>query len=142
MYELQELRAKIEAKDYQGALAIIDELEEMSKDDKLNKIYSYLVVLLIHLIKQNAEDRSTISWERSIKNSLKYIKKTNKRRRFGGYYASTNEILEMLDEAYEDALDEAAYEAFGGAYDRDEFNNMVRENVIKKQAIALIRDSY
>ncbi|MGV2828897.1 hypothetical protein [Myxosarcina sp. GI1(2024)] len=61
MYELQELRARIETEDYQGALAIIDELEEMSKDDKLNKIYSYLVVLLIHLIKQNAEQRSTSS---------------------------------------------------------------------------------
>lgn len=92
MYELQELRARIEAEDYQGALAIIDELEEMSKDDKLNKIYSYLVVLLIHLIKQNAEQRSTASWERSLKNSLKYIHKTNKRRRSGGYYVSTDEI--------------------------------------------------
>lgn len=141
MYELQELRARIEAEDYQGALAIIDELEEMSKDDKLNKIYSYLVVLLIHLIKQNAEDRSTSSWERSLKNSLKYIKKTNKRRRSGGYYASTEEIIAMLDEAYEDALDEAAYEAFGGAYKRDELKNLAKESVIKERAIALIRDS-
>ncbi len=47
MNELQELREKIEAQDYQGALAIVRELEEMSVEDKLNKIYSYMVILLI-----------------------------------------------------------------------------------------------
>ena len=39
MNELQTLREKIEQQDYQGALLIVNELEEMSVDDKLNKIY-------------------------------------------------------------------------------------------------------
>ena len=40
MNELQELRERIENQDYQGALKIVSELEEMSVEDKLNKIYS------------------------------------------------------------------------------------------------------
>jgi hypothetical protein len=36
MYELLELRKYIEAQDYQKALQIVDELEEMSLEDKLN----------------------------------------------------------------------------------------------------------
>ena len=48
MYEIEELRKKIEARDYIGALQIIDEIDEMSKEDKLNKIYSYMVILLLH----------------------------------------------------------------------------------------------
>jgi Mg/Co/Ni transporter MgtE len=72
MNELQELREKIEQQDYQGALLIVNELEEMSVDDKLNKIYSYAVILLVHIIKQEAENRTTSSWNRSIYNSIKY----------------------------------------------------------------------
>ena len=98
MNELQELREKIEQQDYQGALLIVNELEEMSVDDKLNKIYSYVVILLVHLIKQEAEQKTTSSWNRSIYNSVKYINKTNKRRRSGGYYASNDVLWEIIDE--------------------------------------------
>ena len=68
MYELEELRKRIEEQDYVAALQIVDQLDEMSKEDKLNKIYSYMVILLIHLIKQEAEARTTSSWNRSIFN--------------------------------------------------------------------------
>ncbi len=50
--ELDELREAIKSGDYSQALALIDELDEMSRDDKINKIGSYMRVLLIHLIKQ------------------------------------------------------------------------------------------
>ena len=109
MNELQELREKIEQQDYQGALLIVNQLEEMSVDDKLNKIYSYVVILLIHLIKQEAEQRTTSSWTRSIYNSIKYISKTNKRRRSGGYYASNEMLQEIIDEAYDHALTAVSY---------------------------------
>ena len=80
MYELEELRKKIAQQDYVGAMQIVDELEEMTKEDKLNKIYSYMVILLLHLIKQEAESRTTSSWERSIMNSVDNINRVNKRR--------------------------------------------------------------
>jgi len=54
MEELIELRSLVQRGDLQSALTLIDELEEMSKDDKINKIYSYAVILLLHLI--NSKD--------------------------------------------------------------------------------------
>ncbi|NEQ12218.1 MAG: DUF29 domain-containing protein, partial [Moorea sp. SIO4E2] len=86
MEELTLLRQLIEEKKYHKALEIVDELEEMSREDKLNKIYSYAVILLLHLIKQEVEKRTTRSWEFSIYNASKNIKRVNKRRKSGGYY--------------------------------------------------------
>lgn len=54
MEELLELRELVVSGNLKAALSLIDELEEMSKEDKINKIYSYCVVLLVHLIKQQA----------------------------------------------------------------------------------------
>jgi hypothetical protein len=138
MNELQQLREKIENQDYQGALEIISELEEMSVEDKLNKIYSYMVILLVHLIKQEAENRSTSSWDRSIFNAVKYINKTNKRRRSGGYYADSLTLREIIDEAYSHALQEASFEAFEGKLSVSELGAKVDEQKIKMRAIAYL----
>ena len=140
MNELQELREKIEQQDYQGALLIVNELEEMSVDDKLNKIYSYVVILLVHLIKQQAEQRTTSSWNRSIYNSVKYINKTNKRRRSGGYYANNEVLQQIVDEAYEHALTEASFEAFEGKMNPQELSEKVNPDKIKQEALAQIEN--
>lgn len=140
MNELQELREKIEQQDYQGALLIVNELEEMSVDDKLNKIYSYMVILLVHLIKQEAENRTTSSWNRSIYNSVKYINKTNKRRRSGGYYASNDTLREIIDEAYEHALTEASFEAFEGRMNPTKLGEKVNPDRVKQKAFAQIKN--
>jgi len=52
MEELLELRRHILEQRYEDALDLISEMEEMSREDKINKIYSYGVILLLHLIKQ------------------------------------------------------------------------------------------
>ena len=140
MNELQELREKIEQQDYQGALLIVNELEEMSVEDKLNKIYSYVVILLIHLIKQEAEQRTTSSWQRSIYNSVKYINKTNKRRRSGGSYASNEMLQEIIDEAYDHALTEASFEAFEGKMSPEELGEKVNSAHIKQDALDRIKN--
>ena len=138
MYELQELRKKIKEQDYLAALQIVDELEEMSLEDKLNKIYSYTVILLIHLIKQAAENRSTSSWERSIFNSVDNINKTNKRRKSGGYYAKKDALVEIINEAYPRAIREASYEAFEGKCGVDELEKLIDINQVKSKAINLL----
>ncbi len=138
MYELQELRKKIKEQDYLAALQIVDELEEMSLEDKLNKIYSYTVILLIHLIKQAAENRSTSSWERSIFNSVDNINKTNKRRKSGGYYAKKDALIEIINEAYPRAIREASYEAFEGKYGVAELEELIDINQVKSKAINLL----
>lgn len=141
MEELIELRSLIQRGDTQSALLLIDELEEMSKDDKINKIESYAVILLLHLIKQSAEQRSTSSWDVSIRNSIFSIQRTNKRRKAGGNYLSDRELLEILEDTYDRALDNARLEAFGGAYDAIALAKMVSQTEILAQAKKLLQDS-
>ena len=136
--ELEELRKRIEAQDYVAALQIVDELEEMSKEDKLNKIYSYMVILLIHLIKQEAEARTTSSWDRSIYNSIDNINRTNKRRKSGGYYADSSVLKEIIDEAYPRAIKEASFEAFEGKLSWVELEKKINSHSIKIKALSLL----
>ena len=142
MEELMELRSLVQQGDLQSALNLIDELEEMNKDDKINKIYSYAIILLVHLIKQAAEKRSTSSWEVSIRNSLISIQRTNKRRKAGGNYLSDREISEILVDAYDRALDNARLEAFGGAYDAIAIGKMVNQTEILELAMQLLTTSF
>ena len=58
MEELTALKEHIEAENYREALLLIDELEAMSKEDKLQKIRSYFTIMLVHFIKQAAEQRT------------------------------------------------------------------------------------
>ena len=138
MEELLTLRQHLENHDYDAALAIVAELETMSKEDKLNKIYSLAVVLLIHLIKQAAEQRSTRSWEFSIYNATIEIKRINKRRKAGGYYATTEELEEIIEDAFETALKKATLEAFEGQYTEQELSLKINKNDIKQQALKAI----
>ncbi|NER51672.1 MAG: DUF29 domain-containing protein [Symploca sp. SIO1A3] len=139
MEELLRLRQYIQEQNYDQALTLIDEMEEMSKEDKLNKIYSYAVILLLHLIKQAAEQRTTRSWEFSIYNATKEIKRVNKRRKSGGYYASAEELQEILTDAFDIAIKRAALEAFEGQYSEVELAERIDSEQIQHQAITLIQ---
>jgi len=139
MEELLRLRQYIQEQNYDQALTLIDEMEEMSKEDKLNKIYSYGVILLLHLIKQAAEQRTTRSWEFSIYNATKEIKRVNKRRKSGGYYASEEELQEILTDAFDTAIKRAALEAFEGQYSEVELATRIDSEQIQHQAMTLIQ---
>ncbi|ELR96523.1 DUF29 family protein [Gloeocapsa sp. PCC 73106] len=141
MEELLELKDLLLSGNTSGALSLIEEMTEMSKDDKLNKIFSFSIILLLHLIKQQAEQRSTRSWEISIRNAVRQIKRINKRRQRGGSYLTTEELRETLTEAYLAALDEASLQAFEGRYDPEEIAEMVEQIAIINQALELILES-
>ena len=131
---------------YQGkipeALELLEELEEMSKSDKLNKIFSYGIILLLHLIKQVAEKRTTKSWEASIRNAVKQIQRTNKRSKAKGTYLTEEELLETLQDAYDSALDRASLEAFEGIYEAEEIREMVNREKIIQKAMDLILERH
>lgn len=139
MEELLQLRQYIEEKNYDKALEIVGELEEMSKEDKLNKIYSYAVVLLIHLIKQEVEKRTTRSWDVSIRNSVREINRVNKRRKSGGYYASDAELLEIINEAMPAAIDRASLEVKEGLYESRDLMSLFDRNSIAERAFESIK---
>ena len=51
MEELLMLKELLHEGKVSEALDLVEELEEMSKSDKLNKIFSYGIILILHLIK-------------------------------------------------------------------------------------------
>ena len=138
MEELLKLKTLLVSGNVTDALRLVEEMTEMSKDDKLNKIFSFSIILLLHLIKQKAEQRSTRSWELSIANSVKQIQRTNKRRKTGGYYLTLEELRETLEDAYDLGLKGAAKEVFEGTYKAEELAKIVDQTAIIDQAIALI----
>ncbi|MFP4101605.1 DUF29 family protein [Coleofasciculus sp.] len=138
MEELLELKSLLLKGDTKGALAIVEELEEMSRDDKINNISSYGVILLLHLIKQQAENRTTRSWDVSIRNSVRQIQTKNKRRKAGGYYLTPEELRLALEEAYPTAIDQASLEVEEGRYEPEELAQKVNQESIINQALALI----
>ncbi len=138
MEELEALRKMVEEHDYTAALALIDEMDEMAKDDKIVKVISFLHVLLVHLIKQSAEKRTTNSWNRSIDFSLRGINNSNKRRSSGGFYLKPEEIEATIEESFNPALKDAAREAFEGAFNKKILGEMIDVDAIKKEALLLI----
>jgi hypothetical protein len=116
MDELDELRILICHGDYEAALALIDELDAMSRDDKLTKIESYMQVLIVHCIKQAAEQRTTRSWDLSIAEAARRIAKVNKRRKSGGWYLPTEDLQDALADEYAAALRRATLEVHEGLH--------------------------
>jgi len=138
MEELLELKTLLLGGNISEALLLVEEMTEMSKDDKLNKIFSFGIILLLHLIKQQAEKRTTRSWDVSIRNSVRQIQRSNKRRKANSNYLTPEELQETLLDAYKSALDKAALEAFEGIYEAEAIAAMIDRNLILNQAMELI----
>ncbi len=138
MDELLQLRRHIERGQYHEALALIDELEEMSRDDKASKIGSYLEILLIHLIKRHAENRSTRSWDVSINNAADAIRDVNQRRKSSGRYIHDDELRELIERRYVRAMRRASLEALEGRYDESELAARVDGARIRSEVMDLL----
>lgn len=138
MEELLELKGFLLSGNISDALLLVEEMTEMSKDDKINKISSYAKIVILHLIKRAAENRTTRSWDLSIKHAVNEIQKTNRRRKAGGKYIADSELFETFNETYPFALDLAATEAFGGHYESAELGAMVDRDRVIQEAIALV----
>lgn len=138
MEELLTLKDLLVQGDVQGALMIVEELTEMSRNDIIKTIRSYAVILLLHLIKQQAENRSTRSWDVSIRNSVREIQRENKQRQAGGYYLTSAELWETLAEAYLNAIDQASLEVEEGRYEPTELEKLVNREEILNRALGLI----
>ena len=139
MEELWEIRQALQAGDLQAALALVDEMEEMSRDDKVQKVASYMRVLLVHRIKQEVEGRSTKSWDVSIRHALRQIATVNKRRQAGGWYLGDENLSALLAETYESALDWASLEVHEGIHGADELARLHDREALLVGALGMIR---
>ena len=141
MEELAQLRQLLVAGNTLEAIALVDELEEMSKKAIIRNIESYLVLLLAHLIKHQAEQRITNSWLASIVNAVVGIKKLNFRDK-NSYYIKEDDWNDYLEEAIELASLEAAKEAFGGIYSVEQLSTRFDRDRVMKMGLQLLQLTY
>jgi len=139
--EYRELHDLIVCGDYSRALALIDELDAMSRRDYVLKIRGYMRVLLIHLIKHHAECRWTKSWLRSVAHATDQIQLLNARHKAGGTYLDPAELRETLEDAWRSAVKVAAIEACHGRHDAAELERRVDRDAILAEAMTRIVDT-
>ncbi|MEH2239388.1 DUF29 family protein [Nostoc sp.] len=141
--ELIDLRTCIQDGRYADALAIVDELEGMSKKAILRQIKSFLRILLIHLIKNQVEKRLTNSWVASIRNAIREIKEVNLKDNKTSYYVNSNEWENFIEEeVIEDAIADASDEVMNGAYNQFQLAEMVDRNQITQTASKFLALTY
>ncbi|MEB3178726.1 MAG: DUF29 family protein [Nostocaceae cyanobacterium] len=140
--ELIDLRTSILEARYDDALAIIDELEGMSKQATLRAIESFLVRLLVHLIKNQIEQRLTNSWAASISDSVRQIKKLNLKDNKTSYYINFDEWQPFLEEAIEAAINPASVEVLNGKLKPAQLSDMVDRTQIIMIAQKLLNLTY
>jgi hypothetical protein len=129
--ELIDLRNCILAGKNEEAIAIVDELEGMSKQATLRNIGSFLIILLIHLIKNQIEQRLTNSWAASIANSVRGIKKLNLKDNKTSYYINADEWEPFFEDELEAAIRESSREVLEGKLSRVQLSQRVdREQII------------
>ena len=130
--ELIDLRASILEGRYEDALVIVDELEGMSKKAILRAIKSFVIRMLIHLIKNQVEQRLTNSWVASIRDSLLEIQDLNLKENKTSYYIKSDEWQPFLDSILEAAIRTASVAVQGGAYTPFQLSEIVdRTQVIE-----------
>ena len=140
MEELLQLKNYLLARNYEEAILIVEELETMSRQDKINTLESYLTVLLIHLIKIQIEKGITNSWLVSIRNSIYEIKRRN---RLGkkSHYIKQGEWLEHFNEVISEAIVDTAQEIFGGI-DTKELRTKIDLTFLQGQTFELLDLTY
>ncbi|WP_341733406.1 DUF29 family protein [Microcoleus sp. EPA2] len=140
--ELIDLKTCILEGRNEDALAIVDELEGMSKQATLRNIGSCLLILLIHLIKNQVEQLLTNSWAASIANSIRGIKKLNLKDNKTSYYINDSEWEPFLEDELEAAIREASREVLEGKLNRAQLNLRVDREQIMAIATGLLLLTY
>ncbi|XHR80552.1 MAG: DUF29 family protein [Gloeotrichia echinulata GP01] len=140
--ELIDLKHSIMEGRYTDALAIVDELDGMSKQAILRNIQSFLVRMIIHLIKNQVEQRLTNSWAASIEDSILEIKNLNLKENKTSYYINADAWEEMLEDALESAIRPASLEVFNGKFKRSQLSKMLDKPQIILNATELLTLTY
>ncbi|MGI8501892.1 MAG: DUF29 family protein [Hassallia sp.] len=141
--ELVDLKNSILEGRYADALMILDELEGMSKQANLRQIKSFLRIMLIHLIKNQLEQRLTNFWAASIRNALREIKSINIKDNKKSYYINQDEWSTFIkEEVIEDAIADASLEVLNGKYTRSQLSAILDRNQILTTAAGFLALTY
>ena len=141
--ELINLRDSILQGRYADALAIVDDLEGMSKKAIIRQIRSFLKILLIHLIKNQIEQRFTNSWIASIRNSIREIQDVNLKENKKSYYINQDEWDNFIEEeVIEDAIADASLEVMNGKYNHIQLAGIIDRIDLMHTTLKLLTLTY
>ncbi|MBE9051335.1 DUF29 family protein [Nostocales cyanobacterium LEGE 11386] len=141
--EFIDLRNSILQGRYADALAIVDELEGISKQAILRNLQSYVNILLIHLIKNQVEQKLTNSWVASIRNSIREIKKLNIKDNKNSYYINQDEWENLIEEeVIEDAIADASVEVMNGKYSQFQLADIIDRTRLIENALKFLALTY
>lgn len=138
MEELLEIKHLIQSGQYNSALLLVSDLEEMGKKGITHNIESYATILLLHLIKQIIEQRTTKSWDTSIRNSVRQIRKLNARPKGKGNYLNPEELEEAIQDSVDEAIDRAAMDVKEGIYDYRAIEQMIDRQELIELSMQLV----
>ena len=139
--ELEDLKNSILEQRYEDALALIYELDGMSRQTKIDAIESFVIRMLIHF-KNQLDRRLTNSWVASIRGSLIEIKKINLQDNRKSYYIKQDQWQTILEEGIEVAISDASVEVFDGTYTPFQLLDMVDKNQVITIAQNLLALTY
>jgi hypothetical protein len=140
--ELTDLRRSILDGRYDEALLLVDELEGMGKQAILRNIESFLVWLLIHLVKNQVEQRMIHSWLVSISDSVLQISKLNLKDNKTSYYIKADEWLPFLEDSLEEAILPASLEILEGKLTPRQLADRIDREDIYAKAQRLLSFTY
>jgi hypothetical protein len=140
--ELIDLRNSILEGRYADALEIVDELDWMSKKATLRSIKSFLVRMIIHLIKNQVEQRLTNSWIASISDSVVQIQDLNLHDNKTSHYVKIDEWELMLENALAAAIRPASVEVLNGKLKPSQLSQMIDKSQIVTTAQQLLALTY
>jgi len=140
--ELIDLRNSILEERYVDALVIVDELDWMSRKATVRNIKSFLLRILIHLIKNQVERRLTNSWVASISDSLLQIQDLNLQDNKNSYYVKSGEWEPMLIDALAAAIRPASVEVLNGRFRPTHLSELIDKKQIISTAQQLLALTY
>ena len=140
--ELIDLRISILEGRYADALAIVDDLEQMSKRTTLHQIESYLNKALINLIKIQVEERLTNSGAASIRDFIREIQKLNLKDNQKTYTINADQWELLIDNELEAAISTASVEVLNGAYTPAQLSKLVDRAQLRQTTQDLLALTY
>jgi Domain of unknown function DUF29 len=140
--ELMDLKTSILEGRYGDALFIVDELEGMSKQAILRNIKAFLKILLIHLIKNQVEQRLTGSWACSIRNAVLEIQELNLKGNKTSYYINNDEWEGFIESVLMAAIADASEEVLNGKLNRVQLATRMEKSQIILTAHRLLSLTY
>ncbi|MEH2437574.1 MAG: DUF29 family protein [Nostoc sp.] len=140
--ELWDLRKSILDGRYDDALVIVDELELMSRKSYIRNIRSFLIRLMIHLIKNKVEQRLNNSWAASIEGSILEIQDLNLQDNKTSHYVKQGDWEDLLDAAFYAAIKPASAEIFDGLYTPKQLEAVVDKSLIMSVAKDFLNLTY